>query len=300
MIGIEQLTDALISQVQGNFAAQLVTVLNEQGTDVQIWPPQLDSYFIGEPHRYRSYECPALFVTTDRTTTPGVASGTGWNQDEFQHHSMRLIAVIEGQTENELMRGCWRVAEVLKACLHDQELFVPNVSVRTCKAFVTAIDYGVFWTRAESAARPFRRDISLMLLVKHWDRFLPMATSPGGDGPTTSETSTIVANATDTLLTTTDATQVVNYTTGTDTNNYLVYVYYRVITAATDVTLTLQWTDGTGVQSSTIVTGSQPVGSYTIPATFISAIGGTGIAVTATAGTANQVYVSAAIEELGT
>jgi hypothetical protein len=102
------------------------------------------------------------------------------------------------------------------------------------------------------------------------------------------------ANASDTLLTTTGATSVVTYTPASQ-GNYLLHIYYRVVTASTDLTLTVTWTDGSGAQTETILNvSSQAIGSYMVAPTFINATAAA-ITVTATAGTANQVYVSSNI-----
>ena len=106
-----------------------------------------------------------------------------------------------------------------------------------------------------------------------------------------------VANVSNSELTSTSATTVLSYTPSSQ-GNYMVMVYYSVITAATDLTLKLTWTDSTGSQSYTWVNGtSQAVGSYNVLPVFINSIA-SAITVTATAGTANQVYVSGSIIQI--
>lgn len=106
-----------------------------------------------------------------------------------------------------------------------------------------------------------------------------------------------VANISDLELTSITATTTMSYTP-TSQGNYMVMVYYSVITAATDLTLTLTWTDSTGSQSYTWVNGtSQAVGSYNVLPVFINSIASV-ITVTATAGTANQVYISGSIIQI--
>jgi len=102
------------------------------------------------------------------------------------------------------------------------------------------------------------------------------------------------SKSTDLQLTTTLATTVATFTPSTS-SNYVVYIYYRVVTASTNLTLTLTWTDGSGAQSDTIIPlASQTVGSYIIHPTYINSTANT-ITVSATAGTANNIYVSANI-----
>ena len=114
---------------------------------------------------------------------------------------------------------------------------------------------------------------------------------------TINETVSRVANVSNSELTSTSATTVLSYTPSLE-GNYMVMVYYSVITAATDLTLTLSWTDSTGSQTYTWVNGtSQAIGSYNVLPVFINSIADA-ITVTATAGTANQVYISGSIIQI--
>jgi hypothetical protein len=105
------------------------------------------------------------------------------------------------------------------------------------------------------------------------------------------------SNASETELATTGATPIVSYAVPVlGAGNYSLLVYFRVTTASTVVTITASWTDQTGAQTYTWVSAvSEPVGSYTCLPIFINSAASNTITVTATAGTANQVYVSAAI-----
>lgn len=105
----------------------------------------------------------------------------------------------------------------------------------------------------------------------------------------------IPVTVSDFLLTSTSATQVASLSPPAK-GNFEVKVYYRVVTAPTNVTITVSWKDATGNQSQTVVnvTGQTP-GSYTVTPIMVNAVTGTPITVTATAGTANQVFVSATI-----
>ena len=97
-------------------------------------------------------------------------------------------------------------------------------------------------------------------------------------------------------LTGTTATTVATYTPGS-TKGLWIGLYYRVVTGATNVTITITYTDTTGAQSYTALpTTSQAVGSYSMVPIFIVS---TAAAVTVqfTAGTANQVFASASIVE---
>lgn len=97
------------------------------------------------------------------------------------------------------------------------------------------------------------------------------------------------------LLSSTSATTVASYTPAAN-GNFLVAVYFRVVTAATAVTVQITYSDAAGAQTMTLLNGvSEAVGSYSLPIAFISATTASPINVVVTAGTANQVYASAAI-----
>ena len=104
-----------------------------------------------------------------------------------------------------------------------------------------------------------------------------------------------VSNASDTELTATTATVVASFTPFAQ-GNFMVMVYFRVVTAATVVTIKVAYTDGTGAQTITVVNAvSEAVGSYTLTPVYVNATTATAIEVEITASVANQVYVSADI-----
>jgi hypothetical protein len=119
---------------------------------------------------------------------------------------------------------------------------------------------------------------------------------PGTDVTNLSKT---VAKAVETGLTTTTATTIVTFTP-TATGLFLVKAVVRVITAATTLTLTLTWDDAAGTaQTYTWENAtSVPIGVRLELPVIIAAGSAAAISVSATAGTANQAYISAAIEEL--
>ena len=106
-----------------------------------------------------------------------------------------------------------------------------------------------------------------------------------------------IASAVETELTTTSATSITSFTPSA-TGFFLVMIYFRVVTAATTVTVSITYNDVTGAQTLTPVNAvSEPVGSYTNMVS-ICATSAAAITVNVTAGTANQVYASAAIVAL--
>jgi hypothetical protein len=108
----------------------------------------------------------------------------------------------------------------------------------------------------------------------------------------------------DVLLTGTGATDVVKVRPEVR-KNFIVNVAYRVITADTNITINITFYDGSGTSRTINVVPStlKTVGFYTVAPTFINAQGASEsqyVKVTAAAGTASQVYVSAAISEVPT
>ncbi|WP_336786551.1 hypothetical protein [Paenibacillus sp. MMO-177] len=97
------------------------------------------------------------------------------------------------------------------------------------------------------------------------------------------------------LLSTTAATTIATYTPPAQ-GNYLIGVYMRVVTGATNVTVTVNYADASGAQTTTLLNNqSTAVGSNSLLPVFINAVSGTAITVKVTAGTASRVYASASI-----
>jgi hypothetical protein len=116
-------------------------------------------------------------------------------------------------------------------------------------------------------------------------------------GVTTWQVLPQTAQASNTLLATTGPTNVCTLTP-TALGNYTVGVYLRVVTDITNITVTVTYTDSGGAQANVILNVQPtPTGGYSCPQLFIESAA-SAITVTVTAGTANQVYVSASIKEL--
>ena len=102
-------------------------------------------------------------------------------------------------------------------------------------------------------------------------------------------------SASETLLTTTNPTNIVTFTPAA-AGNYNCNLYARIITGSTVITAVVTWTDVTGAQTYTWLTGStQSTGSYVFMPVFINSAASQAITITVTAGTANQIYATAAI-----
>lgn len=93
-------------------------------------------------------------------------------------------------------------------------------------------------------------------------------------------------------LTTTNPTQIVT-TTPAAAGTHFVGVYFRVISGAPNVKITLTWTDAGGAQSVDLTDQVYGIGSFSLM--YFIATTATAITVTATASAANEVFVSAEI-----
>ena len=115
---------------------------------------------------------------------------------------------------------------------------------------------------------------------------------------TTPVVGTVVASTTPTgevEITGTTAQTVLSYTPSRQ-GNFILAVYFRVVTAATTVQIEATYDDGSGAQTLTLLSStSEAVGSYAPLLAVMNATTGAPIAIQVTAGTANQVYVSASI-----
>ncbi|MDF2435490.1 MAG: hypothetical protein JWP44_5121 [Mucilaginibacter sp.] len=107
---------------------------------------------------------------------------------------------------------------------------------------------------------------------------------------------TRLGNAIESLLATTGATNVLSYTPAV-AGNFLIYVSARVITAATNITVEVDYTDAGGAQVNMLYPlASVPLGTHMLNfPLFINAVAGSPITVKVTAGTANQAYISSSI-----
>lgn len=127
-----------------------------------------------------------------------------------------------------------------------------------------------------------------------WARDVNFALQQLDDGYAVRTYPTIIDN-TNLELTTLLATNVVTYTPPA-TGDYVIYIYYRVITGATVTQINVSWTDSSGAQTfAALVSGSQVIGSYMLAPIYITATSSGAITVQALASTINQVFVSASI-----
>ncbi len=297
---IEQVVDDLKTFLQANLKSQLDTVLAEHSNTLPMRVPRFDDYFIGEPNRYRAYTAPAIFLATPATIRPGEGGADEWATMLRQEHRVLIDVLMEAAGEDQLTRMCWRMAQAIDSCLHDQDVTPAGITTRSCKVLIPKIDYGQMFVSKDQ--RTFRKDIWVELLVRHWDLLtpLPIQSVVGGTQVvsigTIGSTSAVAASVSELFLTTTNSTAVLVFTPGTNGGNYAVDIYYRIVGAPTTLTITVAYDDGSGHQTSIPVANSQAVGSVSVDRLFFNSVGGMPITINATAGTANQVYISATIE----
>ena len=132
------------------------------------------------------------------------------------------------------------------------------------------------------------------LLVDGRGNVLPVDSSTGAQEITVSGGP--LAHTYEQEITVTTGQTVLTYTP-TTSGLFRISFYFRVITAATDVTVTVTTTDATGAQTWDVLPlTSEAVGSYQLDSITVGATAGDAIDVVVTAGTANQVYFSSSIE----
>lgn len=296
---IEHIADDLKNFLQVNLRAQLDVALNEHSHTIPISTPRHDQYFVGERNQFIPYTAPACFIIPS-STTETTGSREGENLLKFEH-TIFLSFLLEGTDAELLNRATYRLVQAATQCLRDMDITPNGITKRATVVHIPTIDYGRAFV--SSAQKMFRRESWITLKIDHWDQrtTLPIEAGTGtqtvvvgtiGTGTTT------VASTTETTLTTTAATVVTVYTVGSDSGNFVVHVYLRVSVAPTSLTVTITYTDATGSQTILVMDGTQQTGSYIITPDFFNANGGSTIQVTATAGTANQVAISAVIEQL--
>jgi len=100
-------------------------------------------------------------------------------------------------------------------------------------------------------------------------------------------------------LTSTSQTQVCSFTPSS-TGMFIIDVFVRVTVATTALTLSASWTDASGMAQSYVWENGTniTIGNRLELPIIITAQSGSQITVYATAGTANQVYVSATISQI--
>lgn len=294
---VEQVADACITFARVNFPAALSNVRLETDAEIPLAPPDPQSYFIGEPARYRPFACPALFVDPVRTHRPLDRQG---NALLYQEHTIQLVLVVEATTVETLTRASWRYAQALDALINQFELAPPNIAYWSTWSHVGDVSYGDTWVNTHSDLKTFRKDVTLAMIVKHWDQFLqlPLQTRAGliarGQAPAVGD----IVNSTVNLLLSAGTTTLAQYLASAG-GNFGVSVFFSTSAPVANLVVTLSWTDGGGAQSVNLVSGAQGGGSYWVAPMFFNVIAGATISVTATASAGGVVTMSAMIEALG-
>lgn len=212
------------------------------------------------------------------------------------------IFLLNRASTSDILTNVW---------IHDNQIYAENKKVKngfTVSSGKTSGAKGVYIhdnycgltdlgvSNAVTMANGFTYDATLANFAsncKFWNNI--------NDGTTYTYTNKNTAK--DLQLTTTGSTTVVQQRPQNAPTNKMVLIYYRVANATTNITIIVQWYDASGtLQSQTLVNNiAQAVGSYTLNPLFINAQGASEsqyIKVLAQAGTANNIYVSAAIQDV--
>jgi len=170
---IESVMNAFVAYLSTRVGSMLA-VSATPSLKVTLAPPTPEHYFIGEPSRYRKYIAPVVFVMLQRSRIPeGTGGASEWQNVRYIEHTVLVDWILEGITEVDLTRGCWRVAEAIDATLHDQEVMPASTEDVTVKTFVVGVDYGPITTLEN---RAFRKDVVVECLLKQWELMTPLAT----------------------------------------------------------------------------------------------------------------------------
>ena len=172
MLSIEPICDDLIAFLQARLPAQLDTVVAAMGTRHPVTAPRTSSYYLGEWHRFRPMQLPAVFIVPSRSVLSVRTADEGANIDKWQHQLL-LDVLCEGAEEESLTRCCYRYAEAFYATLHDQDITRAGISTRGTQVFVSAVDYGPMIAKPAGGG-PFKKDVFLTLNVLHYDRSTPV------------------------------------------------------------------------------------------------------------------------------
>ena len=106
----------------------------------------------------------------------------------------------------------------------------------------------------------------------------------------------LVASVDNLKLTTTNPTVALTHTPSANAR-FLVNLYLRTTVAPTVVTVTVAWTDAGGAQTyDALAAATLPVGASGLPSFMVPDTATHALSITVTAGTANQVFVSASFE----
>lgn len=291
--------------LQANLPQQIEVVQTEAAAlglppAVPLSVPEASQYFIGEESVYRALSPPSIFLIPSRAQRQ--IGSSEYDNLLYQTLRFQIMCLIDGMDHEELVRACMRLAQAVDATLSDQDVTPTGITARSTKVKIPTIDLSnVLVSRGDN--KVFRGRVFIECLIMHWDQLtpLPIQVPTSGAGVINigqiGTNTTIAAAVVESLLTTTDPTTVLGFTAENLPGNYRLSIYYRC-TAPTTLTIQAAWQDGTGDQVVTLVSGNQLAQSFATGIPLMNCNGGMPITVTATAGAANVVYVSATLEKL--
>lgn len=166
-LNLEPIIAEIEARLRDALPTALATVANAAARSLPLPSPR--DYFWGEPFRYHAYKAPAVFLWAEVTTRPTEQTANVAASMLYQEHALRVVTVVEAQTEDLLTRTCWRYAEAIDACLRDYEMEASDSS-RVYSVLVLTIAHGGFVDTGQAANRVFRRDVAVNCRVLHWDR----------------------------------------------------------------------------------------------------------------------------------
>ena len=271
--------------IQNDNTGQLVSVINADSSAAHINNAKVQGLVNLGTHAFSGYP---LAVGTDMPAA---------NESNFvaNDNSGNLVAIINADTSTTKINNAKLAGNLVSSITGNNGITVSNpTGVGPATLGLSAVPNSVL-------AGPLVTGITA-------GNGITVTNNPGtGTGaPTVSLASSSVnaspiirARTQEQQLTATTATTFLTYTP-TATSSFYIVVFARVMTAATNLSLTLTYNDAAATaQTQTLLpTTSLAVGAYDMVGAFVVAGTAGAVAVSATAGTINQVYVSGSIWEV--
>lgn len=236
----------------------------------------------GDAHALASQSEAGFISPENQTKLDGIAEGA----NNYVHPENHPASIITQDSENRFVTDAEKSVWDAKANIESPTFTgvptapTPSQGDNSTKLATTAyVDSAVSNVDVDAATS------STLGTVK-------IAANPVSGDPVVSSRTTQVSD----MAVTSTAEQTLIAYTPLNKGNFVIYIYYRVVTGSTNITIKVNYDDGTGAQMNTMLNAqSSAVGSYSLIPLYINANTTAPIQLLVTANVANQVYVSSTI-----
>lgn len=161
---VEITRDLILDTIKAEIAAALLAIRTDRNDpQVSTEPPR--SYFIYE--NAQTYQCPAVFVVTERATFPDEATGAGGHVNA--RVTINVGVVAEDREATPLTIKVERYQAALFQILNQRTLLNGAQNVKVWVR-VTDVDFSPIFSRQQSAGMAqFRKEAVLRLEVQHYE-----------------------------------------------------------------------------------------------------------------------------------